>query len=274
MQLGIFAKTFAGSDPLTVLRAARDAGFETVQYNMSGSGIASLPDVIPAAAARDLLHAIKVTGVGVAAISATYNMIHPRVETVQSGRQALMAISEFARDVGVKLLTVCTGSRDATNQWKHHPDNQTPEAWFDLTAEFTKILEIAERQNIDIGVEPEHANVVNTAERAAALISELKSERVKIVLDPANLVEHAAPSAWNGVVENSVELLHKRIALVHAKDRTVDGNVVPAGQGGVDFSLFLKTLRRNGFAGPVVTHGLEARDAPQVAGYLRGLLTT
>ena len=35
MRLGVFAKTFDGEDPAIVLAACRNAGFETVQYNMS-----------------------------------------------------------------------------------------------------------------------------------------------------------------------------------------------------------------------------------------------
>lgn len=46
MRLGIFAKTFTGHDPLTVLTAAKNAGFSTVQYNFACSGIASLPEAI------------------------------------------------------------------------------------------------------------------------------------------------------------------------------------------------------------------------------------
>ena len=46
MQLGIFAKTFTGGDPQTVLVAARQAGFKSVQYNMACSGLSSLPAAI------------------------------------------------------------------------------------------------------------------------------------------------------------------------------------------------------------------------------------
>ena len=33
MQLGIFAKTFPGSDPAAVLRAVRGAGYRCAQFN-------------------------------------------------------------------------------------------------------------------------------------------------------------------------------------------------------------------------------------------------
>ncbi len=43
MQIGIFAKTFAGNDADTVLRQSAEAGYEGVQYNMACSGLASMP---------------------------------------------------------------------------------------------------------------------------------------------------------------------------------------------------------------------------------------
>ncbi len=52
MQIGVFAKSFEGDRPATVLAASRDAGFSTVQYNMACSGLGSLPGTISEDAAR------------------------------------------------------------------------------------------------------------------------------------------------------------------------------------------------------------------------------
>ena len=46
MQIGVFAKSFEGDRPATVLAASRDAGFSIVQYNMACSGLGSLPGTI------------------------------------------------------------------------------------------------------------------------------------------------------------------------------------------------------------------------------------
>ena len=35
MRLGIFAKTFSGSNPLTVLGAVKAAGYDAAQFNMA-----------------------------------------------------------------------------------------------------------------------------------------------------------------------------------------------------------------------------------------------
>ncbi|MCE2749841.1 MAG: hypothetical protein LW715_14095, partial [Rhodobacter sp.] len=89
MRLGIFAKTFAGDDPGNVLGAARAAGFACVQYNMACSGLPAMPDDIPAAVAAAVRAASAQTGVAVAAVSGTYNMIHPDLAVRAAGLRRL-----------------------------------------------------------------------------------------------------------------------------------------------------------------------------------------
>ena len=99
MRVGVFAKTFEGDHPATVLAASRDAGFGTVQYNMACSGLGSLPEAISEDAAREVREASAGTGIGIAAISATYNMTDPDPERLAAGRRAL-------RGPQAKFLTV------------------------------------------------------------------------------------------------------------------------------------------------------------------------
>ncbi|TJW40731.1 MAG: sugar phosphate isomerase/epimerase, partial [Mesorhizobium sp.] len=43
MQIGVFAKTFPGSEPAGVLAAVRDAGFAVTQFNLACAGLPSMP---------------------------------------------------------------------------------------------------------------------------------------------------------------------------------------------------------------------------------------
>jgi sugar phosphate isomerase/epimerase len=271
IKLGIFAKTFAGTTPLAVLQAAAGAGYATVQYNMACSGLGSLPDRVTAEVAQAVRTASDATGVGIAAISATYNMTHPDPARRLAGRKSFAAIAARAHQMGATLLTVCSGSMDAEDQWRHHPDNASPAAWAVMTDEFRALIAIADGHDILIGVEPELANVVSSAEKARHLIDSLGSDRIRIVLDPANLVEVAPPEDRRRIIADAVALLADRIVMAHAKDRKADGSVAPTGTGVVDFPHFLAALRRVGFTGSLVTHGLAAEDAAGVAAYLKAL---
>lgn len=272
MQLGIFAKTFPGAIAAAVLRQVADAGYACAQFNMACAGLPAMPDGIPAATSDAIATAARDTGVAIAAVSGTYNMIHPDPAARAAGMARLGALLAAAPAMGAPLVTLCTGTRDAQDQWRHHPDNATPEAWADLRREMAQAAELAERHGVDLGIEPELANVVNDAAHARRLIDELGSPRLRIVLDPANLFEVAEARERREIIARAVDLLADRIAMAHAKDRAPDGGFATAGLGVVDFPHFVARLRAAGFDGPLVTHGLAAGEAAGVAVFLRGVL--
>ncbi len=243
MQLGLFAKTFPGNDPRTVLAAVAEAGFAATQYNMACSGLPSLPDSIDAETTDAVRSAARETGVTIAALSGTFNMIHPDPAVRSDGLRRLAVLAPAARAMGTRLVTLCTGTRDAQDQWRAHPDNGTPEAWRDLLASMESAIRIAEAHDIDLGVEPELANVVSSAPLARRLIDEIASPRVKIVFDAANLFERATLAAQRIVVSDALDLLADRIVIAHAKDRDAEGGFATAGKGVLDYPHYLSALR-------------------------------
>jgi len=269
MQIGIFAKTFPGRTPDAVLRQSAASGFEGVQYNMACSGLASMPDEIMPDVARAVTAASQVTGQGVFAVSGTYNMIHPDPAVRSAGERRLAVIAAACRGMGTSLVTLCTGTRDAEDQWRHHPENASNEAWRDLRQSFEAAIRIAEDHGILLGVEPELGNVVSSATAARRLIDEMGSRAIRIVLDPANLAEQAETAARRRIIEQAVDLLAGDFVMAHAKDRAADGSVATAGKGVIDFGHFLARLKAAGFDGPLVAHGFEADEAADVARFLR-----
>lgn len=271
MRLGIFAKTFAGFDPVTVLSAARDAGFAAVQWNMACSGLPAMPDEITPTQTAAIRTASTATGIAIAAVSGTYNMIHPDPAERAMGLRRLSVLIDAAADMGTGMVTLCTGTRHRTDQWAHHPDNATAGAWRDLLAEMAKACTLAEARGVTLGIEPELANVIDSAARARLLIDTLQSPALGIVLDPANLVEVASDKDRRDVIAQAVDMLADRIVMAHAKDRNADGSFATAGRGVIDFADFTRRLRQAGFDGDLVTHGLSQAEAPAVAAFLKGL---
>jgi len=268
MRLGIFAKTFPGSEPGTVMAAARAAGYGVVQYNMACSGLPAMPETIPDGIAEAVRTAALDQALDVAAISATYNMIHPDPAQRWRGHDSLEVIAGAAQRMGTRLLTLCTGTRDPDDQWRGHPDNASPEAWRDLAASLETALDIAERYDVDLGIEPELANVIDSAAKARAIIDEMASPRLKIILDPANLFEVSSLAEQQRLVSEAIDLLADRIVMAHAKDRDATGGFTTAGKGVLDYDHYLAGLARIGFDGPLVTHGLAAAEAAEVAAFL------
>lgn len=273
MQIGIFAKTFAANTARGALRAAKTAGYETVQFNMACCGLPAMPEEIAQETIADIARASRETGVSIAAVSATYNMIHPDKKVRADGMRGLEVIIKAAHAMGTNLVTLCTGTCDAQDQWRYHPDNQSAEAWRDLIAEMSKAAALAEAHHVFLGIEPELANVVNSADAAKRLMKEVGSPRLRIVLDPANLFETASERERQRIVSQAVETLAGKISMAHAKDRDASGGFAAAGGGVIDFPHFLACLKQTVFDGPIVAHGMSESEAPGVAAFLRKVLS-
>jgi sugar phosphate isomerase/epimerase len=228
-----------------------------------------MPDRVPSGVADAICSASAETGIEIVALSGTYNMIHPdRVERAR-GHARLETLAATASGLSTRLITLCTGTRDADDQWRPHPDNDTADAWSELVASMEIAIAIADRFDVDLGIEPELANVVNSAEKARRLIHQIGSPRLKIVLDPANLFEAETLADQRRIVAAAIDLLADRIVLAHAKDRRPDGGFTTAGRGVLDYRHYLTRLKIVGFDGPIVTHGLAPQEAPGVAEFLR-----
>jgi sugar phosphate isomerase/epimerase len=230
-----------------------------------------MPDAVPPAIIGAVAKAAEATSVTLSALSGTYNMAHPDLQVRNDGLRRLRVVIEAAAALSIPLVTLCTGTRDPNDQWAHHPDNSHPSAWADMAREMEKALALAESHGVDLGIEPEQANIVTSASDAMRLIAEMGSRRLKIVLDPANLFERATREEARAIVADAVEWTAGNVAMAHAKDRHADGRFATAGQGVVDFADFIARLRKSGFDGPLVTHGLSAEEAPGVARFLKGL---
>ncbi|MEQ1951632.1 sugar phosphate isomerase/epimerase [Mesorhizobium sp. CN2-181] len=272
MRLGIFAKTFAGTDPSPIFAEVKAAGFATAQYNMACSGLPSMPDEIAPDVAMAVARAAEASAVSLCAVSGTYNMAHPDPAHRADGLHRLETIAAACRVMGSGLITLCTGTRDPDDQWRGHPDNATPEAWRDMRAEMEKAVGIAERFGLRLGIEPELANIVSDAAKARRLLDEIGSSALAIVLDPANLFERAEIFEQHRIVAEAIDLLADRTIMAHAKDRTASGGFTTAGQGVLDYPHYIARLRATGFDGDLVAHGLAAHEAAAVAAFLGGVV--
>ncbi len=269
MQLGVFARTFPGTDPGTVLAAAAAAGFETVHYNLVCSGLPAMPDEIPPDVTTVIANAAHRHELPICGVSGTFNMIHPDQSVRRTGLARLDVIAASARAIGTNLITLCTGTRDPDDQWRSHPDNASPGAWRDLCAAMAEAVAIAEAYDVVLGIEPELANVVSSAASARRLFEEMRSDRIRIVLDPANLFDDRTRDQQRRIVSEAIDRLADLIIIAHAKDRAPGGAVSTPGTGLVDFDHYLRELEQAGFRGPLVAHGFTDRDATTVANLLR-----
>jgi sugar phosphate isomerase/epimerase len=269
--IGIFAKTFPRPTFAENLDAVRSHGLSVVQYNLACAGLPSLPERIEPRLAQQIGAAAAARGIHIAAVSGTFNMIDPVRERRDAGMRRLGELAGACALLGTKVITLCTGTRDLNDMWRGHPANGRRDAWADLLRAMEQALRIAEQYDLSLAVEPETANVVDSAARAALLLDELRSPRLKIILDPANLFRAEELPYQRPILEAAFDLLGPDIVLAHAKDvQLVAGAVhhVAAGKGLLDYPYYLALLRH--IPVPLIVHGLAEAEVAETLAFLRG----
>jgi len=273
-RLGIFARTFSEPTLEGVLDAIVSHNLDLVHFNLGCAGLESLPEEIDAAVCQRVRHGFQRRQLKMVALSGTYNMIDPDVaRREQMTRRACRLIGR-ARDLGTHCITLCTGSRDPENMWQAHPDNDSPEAWREMVATLEKLLSSAEQHGVTLGIEPEKANVINSAVKARQLLDQLQSEQLKIVIDGANLFEPGDQKNRQEVLIEAFDLLAPEIIIAHAKDIVTDPtkHSQAAGTGTLDWSTYFECMQKIGYDGPVVLHNLAPSQVDQSVRFVKGFL--
>jgi sugar phosphate isomerase/epimerase len=270
---GIFARTFARSSPEDVFDVLVNYGLGETQFNMSVAGLSPLPEEIDPALADRVRVAAAERRIALAAVSGTFNMIHPEEEVRRDGLRRLGVLAGACDRLGTSTITLCTGTRDPEDMWRRHQDNARPEAWRDLLATMQEALEMAEEHGVTLAFEPETNNVVDSAEKGRRLLDEMGSPRLKVVMDAANLFDATDPtrclSRSKEILEEAFELLGGDLLLAHAKDVNRSGEVVAVGKGELDFDLYIKHLSEAGYDGSLVMHGLAEEEVEGSLAFLR-----
>lgn len=271
--IGIFSRTFARPNLDTVLDAIVAHGLSCVHFNFSSAGMPSLPDAIHEESCRAIRLAFETRRLVMTSVSATFNAIHPDLHQRELDLQRACRIIESSPRIGAPMVSLCTGSRDPHDMWKRHPANHRPDAWADLLATLDRLLPVADAAGVTLGIEPEVNNVVSSAVMARRLLDQIRSPRLRIIMDGANLFDTPPASAMRETLREAFDLLGPDIVLVHAKDIAGDAlRSQAAGRGLLDWPAYLNLMRKCGYHGPVVLHGLAETEVAGSISFLQEIL--
>ena len=271
MQLGIFARTFAASSLQGVLDAVVDHGLSAVHFNLGCAGMPSLPGRLESDQCDSIHKAFQQRGLEMVGISGTFNAIHPDRQMRRSDIEKAVTLIRGAKALGTSFVSLCTGTRDPGNIWKAHPENSSTDAWSDLRETLDRLLEVAHEEAVDLGIEPERANVVDSAPAARKILDEVGSPHLRIILDGANLSDRDAPDAAAPLIREAFDLLGSDIAQVHAKEIPAeeDGALAALGSGRLDWDTYFECMRDCRYSGPVVIHNLLEGDVGAAVHFLQ-----
>lgn len=275
MELGIFSKTFPRESLEETFDAVASHGLTCVQFNWETAGLSGMPDSIPDQLCERVSKAAAASGVSIAAVSGTFNIIHPDVAERRRGFQRLRQIIGSCQHLDTCVVTICTGTRNAEYLWGHHPDNDTPQAWDEAVASMVDAAGYAEEFGVDLALEPEVSNVVDSALKARQMIDEVGSPRLNVVMDGANIFHAGELPRMDEMLREAFVLLGSNTVLAHGKDLERDGEAgnLAAGTGALNYELYLSLLGEVDPNVPLILHGLTEEQVAQSVSFIRSHIT-
>lgn len=269
MKLGVFMKIIVRQYWEDILDAVAELGVRWVHFTLQPIVGEPLPLRLEDEVIEKIRKALTSRGLRIASFSGTFNMAHPdpdyRREHLARFGQACRACARL----GGGVVAVCTGTRESRDMWTYHPDNQTPSAWRDMAETVRAALDFAEKYDVKLAFEPEANNVVNSASAASRLLQQMQNPRLRVILDPVNLVPHEKQANCEAWLPQVVETLAPYVEIVHAKDvlRTGLGDALQPPI--LDYALFFRLLRNVSFHGPILIHSVAEAELPKAITFLR-----
>src|SRR6185436_2860859 len=103
--LGIFAKTFVRPSVEGVFDAVAQHGLRCVQFNFSSAGLPTVPEAVDPPLVERIRRAAR--SLSIAAVSGTFNMIHPDARHRRDGLRRLTLLARACAELGAPVLTLC-----------------------------------------------------------------------------------------------------------------------------------------------------------------------
>ena len=263
--LGIMTRHVERDSLAEVAAAIAGYGLTAVQLTLESAGLEPIPAALDRPTAQRIGATLRDAGLTVAAVSGTFNVLDPDLARRRDSLDRFARLCDALPWLGASVGTTCTGTRDPHSMWAPHPANSEPAAWDELVEQTATMVRMAARAGVTMAFEPETANVAS---------SPAKAPHLGITLDPANFFRPADLPRMGAVLQDGLRRLGPAIALAHAKDVLPPGpgehhcRYAAAGQGRLDYPLYLRLLRETGYRGAIIMHSLDEADIPAAMAHL------
>ena len=215
----------------------------------------------------------------IAEVGAWSNPISPDTVTRLAAIDHCIEHLALADRIGARCCVNIAGSRHATQWDGAHADNLSDDTFALIVETLRRIIDAVKPTRTYYTVEASPFLQPDSAEAFEKLLAAVKRERLAVHFDPVDLIN--SPKRYYGsarLVKEFVAAMGPRIKSCHARDvilrpsPLVHLDAVPPGEGGIDYTAYLKGINRLGGDVPILLENLRDDTAYQrAAEHLRGV---
>lgn len=173
----------------------------------------------------------------------------------------------YAKVLNASLVGTETGyprlNEEEKMQWKPY-----------MMDSIEQLVREAERVGQDMAIEPVYAHPLKDMETTIEVFEKMNSDRLKMIFDPANVLEYPKidqTSYW----KEWLQALGSRIEAIHMKDFTEGPNKeyqpVELGKGVIDYTEIVRWMKQNKPDIVVIREEMDPKSAKQDIQYMRNL---
>ena len=241
MKIGVRAHDYGRHGVAEYATLLKQEGYEAIQLAIpkAFTGIESYADITESLC-EEIREQFEKQQIEIAVLGCYMDLGNPneeiRAQAVQTFKQCL----HWSQIIGARVV----GSETAYP----HLNKLEKKAWFSPMMDSLKELrDEAEKCNVWMAIEPVGWHPLEDAETARDILQELDSNHVKIIFDPANVLERPGEICQPEYWKRCFALLGDYIESIHLKDFTVDeqGAYVPKllGEGCMDYGVLMEWLK-------------------------------
>lgn len=262
LNLGITTRSFGGMTNAAAAKAMHDIGFTCTELCLVQddskfwvyNGTSDMTEMTDSRFA-EIVATYRESGIDVSALGVFTNLIEPDDEIREKNFAYYRRHMELAAKNGIPFLpSECGFIKDSRGVLSHLYESR-----FDrLKDSLIRLCEYAKEYDVYLALECCVLDVVPSAKRAADLWEQIGSDRLKFLLDPANLIANSSE-------EDMFYYLSDHVAYFHGKDRKVNdtyGRVV--GDGDIMWSQFLSLYHQHNDGVPFILEYAKADNAAEI----------
>ncbi len=272
LKLGVFTGVYSGLPLDEAARRIAEDGFHGVILEYGFADVRFDPWSPDWDKARLITRTFAKHNLKIAGLFAYYNVVDPDAARRLRGEQRMQTLLENWKQFDCPLVSTETGTLNEKSEWLESPENDSEEAYQKCRAAFERWARVAKKTGAVVSIEAYWRNVIGTAPRAQRLLHDVPG--LKFVMDPCNYYRKEDLSRMDPILEDMFQRLRKNIVLAHAKDvkpAADNGTDLPAaGQGVLDYPLFLRLLAGLDRELYVIIEHLTLDDVPRARDYVLG----
>jgi sugar phosphate isomerase/epimerase len=243
MKIGVRAHDFGRHSIQDLPKVLKDAGFDCTQlaFTKAIEGISTFADITDKHL-HDVAESFAKNNVDLTVLGSYIEPSVPDKETRLANVATFCNSLSHAKKIGIDLV----GTETTHLAWDT-PDNEREPIYQLLLDSTLRMVETAEKLGVNVGIEPVAVHPLHSPELTKRLIDEVKSDRLKIIFDPVNLLLAHTIQDQHKLFDQVFTLLGEHIAVIHVKDMTaingVKDDTVLIGTGLVDYAPIVNFVK-------------------------------